>query len=474
MNDLQLEINFTERRNRFRDALNRGEFVLLIENSSLGRDNDPAAAGERLAALENAVLAIDGVNAALAITDRCFNADAWRGAEYAVSALSRENRDRHAVYLSGRDSTRDEVAELIRIAVNGGIVNLIPASGSAIPGDSPRDCRRRPFTESIETLRMLRGEEGVFAGATVNPFQYTPYSLMGQYFKLGKKLGAGASFIVTQMGWDMLKLQSLRWYLTGRSLFYPMIARLILLTPDKVERILAGEYPGVNISPDFRKILDKELHYSVNQFEAAQYRRLELQAAGCRLLGFSGIQLAGAELPHRAKTAAERIANALREFTTFEQWIEEYNSYLARTEMAPFSSSFYLYDRTLRRPYPAEEHPAANELGPVRVSGLEKFGYRVRRFLFPRADRQPASAGRMLKKLTASCRSCKVCRLPKCLYLCPANCPKQLANGPCGGVKPDGRCELSSGECVFGKMVRLAHWRGELAKLEDELLDSGK
>lgn len=87
----------------------------------------------------------------------------------------------------------------------------------------------------------------------------------------------------------MLKLQSLRWYLTGRSLFYPMIARLILLTPEKVERILAGEYPGISISHDFQRILEKELHYSNTQFEAAQYRRLELQAAvaGCSVSAVS-------------------------------------------------------------------------------------------------------------------------------------------------------------------------------------------
>lgn len=55
MDNLQLEINFSERRNRFRDALNAGEFVLLVENSSPGRDNDPAGRADRLAALENAV-----------------------------------------------------------------------------------------------------------------------------------------------------------------------------------------------------------------------------------------------------------------------------------------------------------------------------------------------------------------------------------------------------------------------------------
>lgn len=477
MRELQLEINFARHGNRFRDALNRGEFVLLIENASPGRDNDPGASAERLAALESAVLGIEGINAALAITDRDCHLDVWRAVEYA-SALSPENRDRHVVYLSGRETSPEEIHNLATIAGNAGICNLVPVTGSALPGDTARECRRRTFTESVEILRMLgsgNGDVGFFTGATVNPFQYTPYTLMGQYYKLVKKINCGASFIVTQAGWDMLKLQSLRWYFIGRSLFYPMIARLMLLTPDKVERILAGEYPGINISGDFRKILEKEFHYSVNQFEAAQLRRLELQAAGCRLLGFSGIQLAGAELPGRAKIAAERIAGALREFTSFEHWIEEYNSYLARTEMAPFSSSFYLYDRTLHRPYPEEgEQQVLNDIGEPKISGGEKFGFRLRRFLFSHADRQRAGNGRLLKKLLAGCRNCARCRLPLTQFICTENCPKRLSNGPCGGVRPRGECELGGAECVHSRIVRMAHWTRTLQKLEDIFPGSGR
>ena len=109
MRELQLEINFAKHGNRFRDALNRGEFVLLIENASPGRDNDPGASAERLAALESAVLGIEGINAALAITDRDCHLDVWRAVEYA-SALSPENRDRHVVYLSGRETSPEERA----------------------------------------------------------------------------------------------------------------------------------------------------------------------------------------------------------------------------------------------------------------------------------------------------------------------------------------------------------------------------
>ena len=267
--------------NRFRDSLSNGEFVLLVESSSPSLSNDPIAAGERLAAFEEAVLSVSNVNTALAVTDRYLSLDAWRAVEYA-NALREENRDRHVIYLSGRNTTGEELRQLSDAAAKSRLFNVVPVSGNCVPGDTLRECRKRVFSESVGVIRNLaERKEPFFLGGTTNPYAYTPFTMMGQYFKLVKKLNAGASFVVAQAGWDMLKLQSLRWYFSGRSLFYPMIARLVLLTPNLVEKILAGEYPGINISPDFQKILEKELRYSLNQFEAAQYRRLELQAAGC-------------------------------------------------------------------------------------------------------------------------------------------------------------------------------------------------
>ncbi|MBS1369448.1 MAG: hypothetical protein HPZ91_05765 [Lentisphaeria bacterium] len=460
--------------NRFRDALSNGEFVLLVESSSPSLSNDPIAAGERLAALEEAVLSVSNVNTALAVTDRYLSLDAWRAVEYA-NALKEENRDRHVIYLSGRNTTPEEIEQLADAAAKSRNFNIVPVSGNCIPGDTLKECRKRVFTESVGIIRDLAARpQPFFLGGTVNPYAYTPYTMMGQYFKLVKKLNAGASFVVAQAGWDMLKLQSLRWYFSGRSLYYPMIARLVLLTPNLVEKILAGEYPGINISPDFRKILEKELRYSLTQFEAAQYRRLELQAAGCRLLGFSGIQLAGAETPSRAKVAAERIGNALKEFNSFESWLEEYNSYLARAEMSPFSNSFYLYDHTLRRAYPEEETPVARDFGEPEISSGEKFAFRLRRFLFENADKQRADSGRLLKRLFASCRGCSNCRLPRTQFVCTEGCPKRLPNGPCGGVKPYGNCEIAPGECIHSRILRLSYWNESMQTLEDDILGSGR
>ncbi len=473
MSELQLEINFGSlpTGNRFRDTLNRGDFMLLVESNSPGRDYDPAAAGEKLAALEKAVLGINQLPAALAVTDGIGNAEAWRPVEYA-SALSAENRDRHLIYFSGKNTGHDEFDTLTGAVRSAGFRNFAAVSGDAIRGENAREMRKRFYTESVNMLDCWKNGKEMpdeFYGAAVNPFQYTGYSLMAQFSKMVKKINAGASFIVTQAGWDMLKLQALRWYLSSRNIFVPTIARLILLSPERVEKILAGSMPGVNISPDFRRILEQELQFSLNQFEAAQWRRLELQAAGCRLMGFSGIQLAGIDNTAKLNIAASRISAALQEYTSFEFWLSEYNSYMARAEMAPFTGSFYLFDRHLSRNYP-EETPEMHE-PVIQVSGGEKFRYHLRKFLFPNADKQYADSRRLLKNIFCGCRSCNRCRLPNCEFICPEQCPKHLSNGPCGGVLPNGQCEIPGvGECVHRRIMRIGCWQGHAQEREDQLI----
>ena len=40
------------------------------------------------------------------------------------------------------------------------------------------------------------------------------------------------------------------------------------------------------------------------------------------------------------------------------------------------------------------------------------------------------------------CRMCGQCILHSTGMTCPMTCPKTLRNGPCGGVRNDGRCEI--------------------------------
>ena len=41
-------------------------------------------------------------------------------------------------------------------------------------------------------------------------------------------------------------------------------------------------------------------------------------------------------------------------------------------------------------------------------------------------------------------QTCGQCIVGSTGLSCPMNCPKSLRNGPCGGVRPDGKCEIGA------------------------------
>ena len=49
---------------------------------------------------------------------------------------------------------------------------------------------------------------------------------------------------------------------------------------------------------------------------------------------------------------------------------------------------------------------------------------------------------RRVKAALFDCRMCGHCVLSKTGMSCPMNCPKELRNGPCGGVRENGFCEV--------------------------------
>lgn len=61
---------------------------------------------------------------------------------------------------------------------------------------------------------------------------------------------------------------------------------------------------------------------------------------------------------------------------------------------------------------------------------------------YQRVERPVAAVERLAKGLLFDCRMCGQCILGSTGMSCPMNCPKQLRNGPCGGVGADGLCEV--------------------------------
>lgn len=57
-------------------------------------------------------------------------------------------------------------------------------------------------------------------------------------------------------------------------------------------------------------------------------------------------------------------------------------------------------------------------------------------------ERPVAFAERAVKRMLFDCKMCGRCVLSSTGMSCPMNCPKQLRNGPCGGVRANGHCEV--------------------------------
>jgi hypothetical protein len=75
---------------------------------------------------------------------------------------------------------------------------------------------------------------------------------------------------------------------------------------------------------------------------------------------------------------------------------------------------------------------------------------------YARAERPVKFLERHTKGLLFDCRMCGQCALSSTGMSCPMNCPKQLRNGPCGGVRANGNCEVEPDmPCVWAQA-----WKG--------------
>jgi hypothetical protein len=61
---------------------------------------------------------------------------------------------------------------------------------------------------------------------------------------------------------------------------------------------------------------------------------------------------------------------------------------------------------------------------------------------YRRIDKVVLGIEKVSKGVLFDSQSCGQCVLSSTGMACPMNCPKSLRNGPCGGVRADGTCEV--------------------------------
>ena len=91
-----------------------------------------------------------------------------------------------------------------------------------------------------------------------------------------------------------------------------------------------------------------------------------------------------------------------------------------------------------------------------------------RRIGYERLEAPVAAVEKVVKGTLFDCQMCGQCALSSTGMSCPMNCPKSIRNGPCGGVRDDGMCEVEPQmRCVW-----VEAWRGAETMKEGHAIHS--
>jgi hypothetical protein len=90
-----------------------------------------------------------------------------------------------------------------------------------------------------------------------------------------------------------------------------------------------------------------------------------------------------------------------------------------------------------------KNHPRLLEAAYTLSKRLIETLFPLARRAAPRASEQlMIRSEELLKGYAFNCQMCGQCVLHSTGMTCPMNCPKNLRNGPCGGVRANGNCEV--------------------------------
>jgi methylenetetrahydrofolate reductase (NADPH) len=390
--------------NRFAKALAGGDFVVTVEMvPGRGAGQEPA----QLRALEEG-LAIweSGRVHALSVTDSPSGSPSILADDFALAYHQRGVCT--IVHMTCKDRNRNQLLAQLYALERHGMQNLL-----CMTGDFPvAGFRGRPMPvfdlDSVQLLELAsdmnrglavhtrtgerREQPAHFvSGCCVSPFKYTRGEVYGQYQKLEKKIAQGATYAITQLGYDMRKSQELLFYLRERGLQVPVLGFVYLLGAAAGRFVHGGGVPGGVVSDELLATLEQEAA-SADKGVAARCERAAQMVAAYRGLGFAGVHLGG---PGLSAAVVARVLERADELAG--QWQD-----CARGLCYGLPGGYYIYE-------------CADD-------GLNLWQ--------PRSDDAAAEAARTLSPF--------------------GRCPKSQRNGPCGG-STDGWCEVYPGKtrCIW-------------------------
>ena len=396
------------------------------------------------------------------------------------------------VHLACRDKNRSEMESVLHGLTAAQVRNLLILTGD-FPSNEAFKGKSRPVfdLDPIHALQLVEElnnglEHEVmrrkrtltptqfFAGACVSPFKKTEAELMGQYYKLRKKIEAGAKFIITQVGYDARKLHELLQWLKVNGYDIPVLVDIYILPHRTAKLMNANGIPGCVVTDKLVAELAEEAKAEDKGREARLLRAAKMYAIA-KGMGYAGAHIGGHGITYRM---VEHVIEKGEELApNWKDLVAEFDY--------PMKDGFYFFKRDPKTGLNLDK-PAARPLKPsvpliYRLSRLAHTllfnpksiifkGFRpiaVRIDASPKQRRAFGYFEHLAKVALFGCMNCGDCALSDVAYLCPmSQCPKNQRNAPCGGSY-DGWCEVYPNErkCVWVKAYERLKAYGE----EDEI-----
>jgi methylenetetrahydrofolate reductase (NADPH) len=297
-----------------------------------------------------------------------------------------------------------------------------------------------------------------FTGVAASPFKLLEAEQMGQYYKLKKKLEAGAEFVVSQLGFDARKFHELIQVLRLLGFGHvPLIGNIYLLPLGAAKLMNNNGLPGCVVAD---KLLG-EIQSEAAAADKGKSKRVERAAKMYAILkgmGYAGTHIAGFGMNYED---LETVIGRGEELAS--NWSD-----LVHDFDFPQKQSWYYFERDnqtgLNTETPTSRQDGARGgMGYASLKLLHKVMFTKDGALFqPMRTVSKAVDGsavegaftkfeHVVKGLTNDCMQCGDCAMFDTGYLCPqSQCAKNQRNGPCGG-SCDGWCEKFPGErkCIY-------------------------
>jgi methylenetetrahydrofolate reductase (NADPH) len=477
-----------EKENRFKNALvDPGGFCLVWEQipgpGAFELRQELALDNARRAARSGAIAAISvtdnpGGNPAIATDVLC--------AEILKAGIE------PLVHISFRDRGRNQAESLLFQLAALGIHNLLILTGD-YPSNLGFTGKSKPVfdLDSVNALSLVaemnRGLEreimrkpvrltatNFFAGVAFSPFKQMEAEVMGQFYKMKQKIGSGADFAITQVGYDARKLHEFYAWLEAQKHPIPALAGIYVLSYPVAKAMHENHIPGCVVTD---KLLAEIAAESAGKDKGRQARldRAAKMFAIAKGMGYKGAYISGQGLPFES---VEYIVGKGNELAG--QWLD-----LVGQFDYPQQNGFYYFERdqetglntgTRARKTQKPGRPLIFRLSQaihrLAFDPRGPFFRPMRRFMKFVDSSRPAYEAlhffeRCGKNALYCCKDCGDCALFNTAYLCPVSqCPKDQRNAPCGGSF-QGWCEVYPGKklCIWV----LAYLRLKALGAEEEI-----